>query len=98
MTSIPYPLRIIRLVLKTFPDSTSGTFLAIRSASTLPPGVLITYGAPDATSVNLAFLAHAELIKSCDVAESNNMMIGLSFKKNVPASTSSPMGIPSTVV
>jgi hypothetical protein len=43
-------------------------------------------------------LAHAELIKSCDAPESNNMTIGRSFKKNVLASTSSPVGIPSTVV
>jgi hypothetical protein len=37
-----------------------------RSVSTRPPSVLITYGAPDATSVNLALLAHAELMKSCE--------------------------------
>jgi hypothetical protein len=43
-------------------------------------------------------LAHVELIKSCDAPESNNMMIGRSFKKNVPANTSSPVGIPSTLV
>jgi hypothetical protein len=29
--------------------------------STLPPGVLITYGAPKATSANFALLAHVEL-------------------------------------
>jgi hypothetical protein len=79
-------------------DKSSETFWTIRSASTRPPGVLITYGAPDATSVNLAFLEHVELIKSCDAPESNNMMIGRSFKKNIPARTSSPVGIPSTVV
>jgi hypothetical protein len=39
-----------------------------------------------------------ELVKSCDALESNNMMIGYSFKKNMPVSTSSPVGIPSTVV
>jgi hypothetical protein len=88
----------MRSVSKTHLDKSSGTFRAIRSASTQPPGVLVTYGAPDAISVNFAFLAHVELIKSCDVLESNNMMIGRSFKKNVPANTSSPVGIPSTVV
>jgi hypothetical protein len=88
----------MRLVLNTRPDKSSGTFQTIRSVSTRPPGVLITYGAPDAISVNLVFLAHAELIKSCDALESNNMTIGCSFKKNIPGSTSSPVGIPSTVV
>jgi hypothetical protein len=65
---------------------------------TQPLGVLITYGAPKATSDNLAFLAHVALIKSCDAPESNNIMIGRSLRKNVPVSTSSPMGISSTVV
>jgi hypothetical protein len=54
----------------------SGTFWTIRSTSTRLLGVLITYGAPDAISVNLAFLLHVELIKSCDAPESNNMTIG----------------------
>jgi hypothetical protein len=61
MTSIPCPLGMIRLVLNTLPDNSSGTFWAIRSMSTLPPGVLITYGAPKATSANFALLAHVEL-------------------------------------
>jgi hypothetical protein len=42
--------------------------------------------------------AHAELIKSCDALESNNIMMGHSLRKIVPASTSSPVGISSTVV
>jgi hypothetical protein len=88
----------MRSVSNARPDKSSGTFQTIRSASTQPLSVLITYGAPDITSVNLAFLAYVELIKSCDAPKSNNMMIGRSFKKNVPTSTSSPMGIPSTVV
>jgi hypothetical protein len=87
----------MRSVSNTRSDKSSGTFWTIQSASTQPLGVLIMYGAPDATSVNLAFLAYAELIKSCDAPESNNMTIGRSFK-NVLASTSSPVGIPSTVV
>jgi hypothetical protein len=92
ITSIPSPLNTMRSVSNTHPNKSSGTFQIIRSASTRPPGVLITYGAPDAISVNLAFLAHVELIKSCDAPESNNMTVGRTFKKNVPASTSSPMG------
>jgi hypothetical protein len=63
-------------VSNTRPAKLSGTFWTIRSASTQPPGVLITYVIPDATSVNLTFLAHVELIKLCDAPESNNMMIG----------------------
>jgi hypothetical protein len=59
-------------------------------ASTRPPGVLITYGAPEATSDNFAFLAQVELIKSCDAPESNRIIMGCSLRKNVPASTSSP--------
>jgi hypothetical protein len=42
------------------------------------------YGTPEATSHNFAFLAHVELIKSCDAPESNNMIIGHSLRKNVP--------------
>jgi hypothetical protein len=61
-------------------------------------GVLITYGIPDATSVNLAFLAHVELIKSCDALESKNMIIGRSLRKIVPFKISSLVGISSTVV
>jgi hypothetical protein len=38
--------------------------------------VLITYGAFVATSDNLAFMAHIELIKSCDAPESNRIIIG----------------------
>jgi hypothetical protein len=57
----------------------------------------MTYGILDATRINLAFLAHVELLKSCDAPESNNMMIGWLFRKNVLASTSSPVGISSTV-
>jgi hypothetical protein len=60
-------------------------------------GILITYGAPEATGANFALLAHAELIKSCDAPESNNIMMGHSLR-NIPASTSSPVGISSTVV
>jgi hypothetical protein len=43
-----------------------GLTVAIRSVPTQPLSVLITYGAPDATSVNFALLAHAELTKSCE--------------------------------
>jgi hypothetical protein len=76
----------------------SGTLRTIQLASTLPPGVLITYGASVATSHNLAFLAQKELIKSCDAPESKHMIIGRLWRKNVPASTSSPLGISSTEV
>jgi hypothetical protein len=76
----------------------SGTFQTIRSVSTRPLSVLITYDASDATRVNLAFLAQVELIKSCDALESNSMMIGRSLRKNIPTSTSSHVGISSTVV
>jgi hypothetical protein len=37
-------------------------------------------------------------MKSCEVLESNNIMIGFSNKKNVPARTSSTGGISSIVV
>jgi hypothetical protein len=77
MPSIPYPLRTIRLVLITLPDNSSGTFLVVQSVSTRPPSVLITYGAPDATSVNFALLAHVELMKSCEALESNNITMGV---------------------
>jgi hypothetical protein len=53
-------------------------------------GVLIMYGAPEAISVYFAFLAQVALIKSCDAPESNNIVMGRSLRKNVPASTSSP--------
>jgi hypothetical protein len=66
----------MKLVSNIYPAKSSGTFWTIRSASTRPLCVLITYDVPDATSVNLAFLALVELIKSCDAPESNNMMIG----------------------
>jgi hypothetical protein len=56
------------------------------------------YGIPYATSVNLAFLAHVVLIKSCDAPESNKMIIECSLRKNIPARTSSPKEISSTVV
>jgi hypothetical protein len=59
----------MRSVSNIRPAKSSGTFRTIESTSTHPPGVLITYGAPDATSVNLVFLAHVELIKSCDAPE-----------------------------
>jgi hypothetical protein len=67
-------------------------------ASTQPPGVLITYGAPEATSDNFAFLAQVELIKLCDALESNKIITGCSLRENVPASTSSLVGISSMVV
>jgi hypothetical protein len=95
---IPCPLRTIRLVLNTLPDNSSGTFWAIRLISTRLSGVLITYGTPDATSVNFALSAHEELTKSYEALESNNIMMGCSFRKNVPARTSTPVGISSTVV
>jgi hypothetical protein len=97
MTSIPCPLRMIRFMLNTLPDHSSGTFWAMQSASTQPLGILITYGAPEATSANFALLAHAKLIKSCHALESNSIMMGHSLKKNVPISTSSPVGISSMV-
>jgi hypothetical protein len=65
---------------------------AMRSTSTQALGE-ITYGTPEATSDNLAFFTHVMLIKSCDAPESNNIMMGHSLRKNVPASTSSPVGI-----
>jgi hypothetical protein len=98
MTSILCSLRTIRLVLNTLPDNSSVTFWAIRSVPTQPPGVLITYGVPNDTSVNFALLAHAELTKSCEALESNNIMMGCSLRKNVLIITSSPVGISSTVV
>jgi hypothetical protein len=55
--------------------NSSVTFGAIRLASTQPPGVLITYGAPVATSDDLACLAQTGLIKSCDALESKSMII-----------------------
>jgi hypothetical protein len=63
MTSIHWTLSIMRSVSNTHPAKSSGTLQTIRSASTQPPGVLITYGIPEATSDNLPFLAHVELIK-----------------------------------
>jgi hypothetical protein len=39
-----------------------------------------------------------ELIKSCDALESNSIIMGCSLRKNIPASTSSPVKISSTVV
>jgi hypothetical protein len=88
----------MRSVLNPYLTNSSGTFQTIRSASTWPMGVLIKYGAFVETIDNLAFLAYAELVKSCDAPESNSMIIGCLLRKNVPASTSSPMGISSTVV
>jgi hypothetical protein len=98
MTSIPCPLRTIRLVLNIILDNSSGTFWAIQLVSTQPLGVLIMYGALDATSVNLVFSAHAELTKTCEAPESNNIMMGCSLRKSIPARTSSRVGISSTVV
>jgi hypothetical protein len=98
MASISCPLRIIRLVLNILLDNLRGTFYTIQLASTWPPRVLITYDAPEASSVNFAFLAHVELIKSCDALELNCMTIGHSLRKNIPTSTSSPVEISSTVV
>jgi hypothetical protein len=49
-------------------------------------------------SDNFALLAHAELMKSCDVPESNGMMTGCPNSKNVPSSTSSHSGISLTMV
>jgi hypothetical protein len=43
-------------------------------------------------------LAQIELIKLCDALESNSITIGCPLRKNVPASTSSQVGIFSTVV
>jgi hypothetical protein len=86
------------LVLNILLDNSSRTFWTIRSASTQPLGVLITYGAPEATSDNFAFIAQVELIKSCDAPESNRIITRCSLSKNVPASTSSPVGISSMVV
>jgi hypothetical protein len=60
--------------------------------------VLITYGVLEATSDNLASLAQMELLKSCDALESNSITIGGPLRKNVPASTSSSVGISSEVV
>jgi hypothetical protein len=98
MTSILWPLKIMRFVWKIRPTNSSETFYNIRLASTRPPGVLITYGASVATSDNLAFLAQMELIKSCDTPESNSLIIGQLWRKNVLICTSSLVGIPSTVV
>jgi hypothetical protein len=39
-----------------------------------------------------------ELIKSCDAPESNRIIMGCPLRKNIPAKTSSPVGISSTVV
>jgi hypothetical protein len=39
-----------------------------------------------------------ELIKLCDAPELNSIIIGRSLRKNVPGSTSSPLGISSMVV
>jgi hypothetical protein len=61
-------------------------------------GILITYGAAGATSENFAFLPQVKLMKSCDAPESNRIIIGCLLRKNVPVSTSSPVGISSTVV
>jgi hypothetical protein len=49
-------------------------------------------------SDNFALFAHAELMKSCEALESNRMMVGLLNSKKVPASTSSSLGISSTMV
>jgi hypothetical protein len=56
------------------------------------------YGAPEDIGDNFAFLAQVKLMKSCDAPESNRIIIKHSLRKNVPASTSSPVGISSTVV
>jgi hypothetical protein len=98
MTIIPCPIRMIRLVLNNLLNNSSGTFWAIWPASTRLLDVLITYGTPNATSVNISLLAHVELTKLYDALESNNIMMGRSLRKNVPVSTSSPVGISSMVV
>jgi hypothetical protein len=84
ITSIPWPLSIMRLVQNILPDNSSGTFWTIRSASTQLSGALITYGAPKATTDNFAFLAQVEQIKSCDSLESNRIITGCSLRKNYP--------------
>jgi hypothetical protein len=58
----------------------------------------MTYGTPEATSANFALLAHAKLIKLCDAPASNNIMMEHLLRKNEPTSTSSLVGISSTVV
>jgi hypothetical protein len=90
MTSITSPLNTMRSVLNTCPAKSSGTFRTIQSASTRPLGLLITYGAPNTTSVNLAFLAQVELIKSFDAPESNSTMIGLSDTMRLVLNTAQP--------
>jgi hypothetical protein len=59
----------------------------------LDPGCTNHVWHPFATSINIAISAHVELMKSCEALESNNIMVGCSLRKNVPARTSSPMGI-----
>jgi hypothetical protein len=88
----------MRSVSYTRPAKSSGALRTSRSVSTQPPGVLITYDILEATSDNLASLAQMELIMSCDAPESNNITIGHPLRKNVPTSTSSPVGISSMVV
>jgi hypothetical protein len=39
-----------------------------------------------------------ELIKSCDAPELNRIITAYSLRNNIPASTSSPVGISSMVV
>jgi hypothetical protein len=93
MASIPCALKTIRLVLNPLLYNLSGTLWVIRSVCTRPPGVLIIHGAPDATSVNFALLAHAELMKSCKAPESNNIMMGCllrTYSQELPLSWVSP--------
>jgi hypothetical protein len=76
----------MRWVQKTCLTNLSGTSLAIWLATTWPLGVLIRYGALVIISNNFAFLAHAELMKSCDALESTGAMTRCTNSKNVPAS------------
>jgi hypothetical protein len=47
---------------------------------------------------SIASLAQVELVKSYDAPKSNSTIIGRSLRRNVPSSTSSPVGISSVVV
>jgi hypothetical protein len=80
------------------PAHSSGTSLAIRFATIWLPGVRIIYDGLATISDNFALFAHAELMKSCEVPESNMMMIRCPNSKKVPASTFSPSVLSSTMV
>jgi hypothetical protein len=56
------------------------------------------YGTGVAQRLSLAFQAQVKQKKSCKAPESNKIMTGCSYKKNVQARTSSPGGISSSVV